>query len=85
MIFIALIIINLVKGVKNFRLLYAQVMIVIAISLQAIGSNMLEYQIIMPLFWLSLGEINMKEIGKGIIRDESNCNVSSTVSYDSGE
>ena len=85
LIFIALIIINLVKGVKNFRLLYAQVMIVIAISLQAIGSNMLEYQIIMPLFWLSLGEINMKEIGKGIIRDESNCNVSSTVSYDSGE
>ena len=46
--------------------------------MQAIGSNMFEYQLIMPIFWYAVGHIaNYKEKG---IENENIRNVFTTVS-----
>lgn len=44
-------------GIQNFRKVTDTTIIIVIIGLQAIGSNMFEFQIVLPLFWMSIGQI----------------------------
>lgn len=44
-------------GVRYMRQLIGPVAILCVVGLQAIGSNMFEFQIVLPLFWMSMGQI----------------------------
>lgn len=69
-------------GVKNKRKLFLPIGIIVCISLQAIGSNLFEYQIIMPIFWYAIGNISYENNRKrnGNTSDESIRNISPTIS-----
>lgn len=47
----------LIKGYRYIKELYMPMGIILVICLQSIGSNMFESQLIMPLFWYSIGLI----------------------------
>lgn len=79
-LFLVIIIRSLKFGVYNFKELFMPVMVIVTISLQAIGSNMFEYQIIMPLFWMAVGQIERYRCQKGKVEYESDSYVSSTIS-----
>ena len=59
-LFISIIIISILKGSTNLKILWAEVGIITALSLQAIGSNIYSFQQLMPLFWFSIGRCNSK-------------------------
>lgn len=44
-------------GLHHMRMLIGPVAILCVVGLQAIGSNMFEFQIVLPLFWISMGQI----------------------------
>lgn len=64
-------------------------LIIICYALQAIGSNVFEYQILAPAFWMSVGEISFAYSTKFIemekIRNENNCTISTSISQDTRE
>ena len=57
-LFISIIIVSILKASRNLKILLIEVGIVIALSLQAIGSNIFSFQQLMPLFWFSIGRCN---------------------------
>ena len=65
LLFVTIIFYVIVKGIKNIKVLFMPLGIVICIAMQAIGSNLFEYQLIMPIFWYAIGHIaSYKEVGK---------------------
>jgi riboflavin transporter FmnP len=67
-IFIAIVIRSLIAGFKDFRNKYLEIGIVMGLAIQAIGSNILTYQIIVPIFWYAVGRLANK---KSIIANEN--------------
>lgn len=60
LLFLTIIISSLVKGFKDLRNNYLEIGIVIGISIQAIGSNIFTYQIVIPIFWYAVGRLATK-------------------------
>lgn len=70
------------KGFYSFKKLYAPILIIIIFLLQAIGSNVFMFQLMAPLFWMSVGEIEAlkkEDRGKRGLNG-STCVLSSTIS-----
>ena len=70
------------KGMYSFKKLYVPMLIILLFFLQAIGSNVFMFQLLVPFFWMSVGEIvgfNKKDIRKESL-NESTCILSPTVS-----
>ena len=81
-IFLYIVIDSLGNGKRYLSNLLAPTMIILIISLQAIGSNMFEYQVIMPLFWAAVGTIESYRKEK---KNENFSVISSTISSNSRE
>ena len=79
-IFLYIVINSLRNGKRYLSDLLAPTMVILAIALQAIGSNMFEYQVIMPLFWATVGTIEKYRKEK---KNEGFSVISSTVSSNS--
>lgn len=66
-LFITIIISSVFAGFRDFRNKYLEIGIVIGLSLIAIGSNIFEYQIIVPTFWYAIGRLaNNNKAGRSI-------------------
>ncbi len=48
---------SLIKGLRNFRKLFLPLGVMVTFMFQSIGSNVLEQQLVAPLFWLAVGQI----------------------------
>lgn len=84
LLFIIVILVCLAKGMKHIRELYMPTMIIIMICLQAIGSNIFEFQITTPLFWISIGQIRGYQTINLTEEDNENIsNVLTTISCNS--
>lgn len=72
-IFLMILLLATANGVKNLREKYLELGIVLSICLIAVGSNILTYQSIAPIFWYSVGRllINDKPASRNIIRIEN--------------
>lgn len=57
-VFIGIMLSIVIKGLKNFRRSAVYLCIVIGILFQAIGSNVLCFQLVVPMFWFAVGRIN---------------------------
>lgn len=80
-VFILIFLLALQKGINKFNVFFLPIAIIVAVALQAIGSNMFEYQIIMPVFWYAIGDICHKKTQKEMVQsNESIGNISSAVS-----
>lgn len=53
---------SLKNGLQNFRENYLETIIVIALCIMSIGSNIFTYQSIAPIFWYSIGRLSLSEI-----------------------
>lgn len=56
-IFIVIILQSFLKGIKFLMPLYREVLVVFVCVMQSIGSNILSFQQVVPLFWFCLGVI----------------------------
>lgn len=54
-IFLIMVLASLIKGMINYKECYFEVVILGLLLLQAIGSNIFEFQQLMPIFWFCLG------------------------------
>jgi len=61
-IFISIIISTIIKGIKSLSEYYLEVGIIIAICLQALGSDIFSFQIVIPIFWYSIGRIHQNTL-----------------------
>ena len=59
-LFASILVLATVSGIKNLREDYMQLGIVLAMCLIAVGSNILTYQSIAPIFWFSVGKLLLK-------------------------
>ncbi len=59
--FIYIIILTFRKGLKDLKSYCAEVGIIAAALLQSIGSNILAFQLAVPVFWFAIGSIHSKE------------------------
>lgn len=57
-VFISIIIGTLFKGFKKLRLHLIEIGVIIGLCLQAIGSDIFSFQLIVPILWYSVGRIN---------------------------
>jgi uncharacterized protein with PQ loop repeat len=57
-VFISIIIGTLFKGFKKLRLHLTEMGIILGLCLQAIGSDIFSFQLIVPILWYSVGRIN---------------------------
>lgn len=80
LLFVIILLYVIVKGIKNFKSLFMPLGIIVCILLQAIGSNLFEYQLIMPIFWYAIGHIASHEKKGKELKNESIRNVSATIS-----
>lgn len=55
------------KGIKNIKEYYAEISLVAMLILQSIGSNVLAFQLITPLFWFAVGRIFEKSSGDEVL------------------
>jgi hypothetical protein len=60
-LFVAILVLAIVNGIKNLREDYMQLGIVLAMCLIAVGSNIFTYQSIAPIFWFSIGKLLLKK------------------------
>lgn len=60
--FVVIIFGSLVKGLKNLHTNYLEIGIVFALCLQAIGSNIFSFQELAPIFWYSLGRLQLRSV-----------------------
>lgn len=58
MLFILIIAVTVISGVRQLREKYLELGIVICLCLMAIGSNIFTYQSLAPIFWYSIGRIS---------------------------
>lgn len=79
-IFLVILFLTVKKGLYSLKELFLPLGIIVCISLQAVGSNMFEYQIIMPLFWYSIGCISHYKKKNEVLICENFRNISATVS-----
>ena len=56
-IFVYLLILTVKRGIKHFSDCYAELGIIGMLLLQSIGSNVLSFQLIAPVFWYAVGRI----------------------------
>jgi hypothetical protein len=59
-IFMSIIIASLFKGLKNLRDNILEVGIIVGLCIQAVGSDIFSFQLIVPLLWYSVGRVNIK-------------------------
>lgn len=79
-IFLMILIWSVKHGLSHLKELFLPLGIIVCISLQAIGSNMFEYQIIMPVFWYAIGCIAYHDRKqKEVLKNANISNVSPTV------
>lgn len=57
-IFLSIIIGSLVKGLKKLRGNILEVGIILGLCIQAVGSDIFSYQLIVPILWYSVGRVN---------------------------
>ena len=82
-IFLIMICYAIIKGTHILKRKFLPVGIIVCVALQAIGSNMFEYQIIMPIFWYAIGDINSQHnfnIKSEVSKNENTGYVSATIS-----
>jgi O-antigen ligase len=59
--FIGIMISTIIKGFRKYKKCLPYLCIVIGILVQSIGSNILDFQLVAPMFWFSVGRINRIE------------------------
>lgn len=68
-LFVYIIFLSLKRGISQFRKYYAEVALIVMLLLQSIGSNVIAFQLITPLFWFAVGKISenhhTKELSAG--------------------
>lgn len=57
-VFMCIMIGTFVKGLKNLRVHILELGIIFGLSLQAIGSDIFSFQLIVPVLWYSIGRVN---------------------------
>lgn len=80
LLFVIILFYVIVKGIKNLKSLFMPLGIIVCILLQAIGSNLFEYQLIMPIFWYAIGHIASYEKEGRELKNENIRNVFATIS-----
>ncbi len=58
--FIGIMVSTIMKGIRNYRRCSVYLCIVLGILFQAIGSSILTFQLVVPMFWFAIGRINCK-------------------------
>lgn len=58
-IFLSIIITSLFKGLKNLRGNILEVGIIVGLCIQAVGSDIFSFQLIVPILWYSVGRVNI--------------------------
>ena len=71
-IFVLILINAFVKGIKNMKLLYRELLVVFVVVAQSVGSNVLSFQQVLPLFWFSIGVIASYKKPKKFVKLEIN-------------
>ena len=56
-IFISIIIVSIMKGVNHLKYLYRELLVIVVCIAQSIGSNILSFQHVVPMFWFCVGVI----------------------------
>lgn len=57
LLFFAIIVTSVLDGCKNLKNRYLELGLVFAICLMGVGSNIFEYQSLIPIFWFSIGRV----------------------------
>lgn len=60
LIFLMIILTSFYNSIKNLKKNYLSLIVVIMLLLQAIGSNIFSFQLLAPIFWFSIGNLNKK-------------------------
>lgn len=63
-IFLSILVLVTLGGFKQFKYCYADLCIIAITLLQSIGSNILSFQLAVPIFWFALGHISSMNIQK---------------------
>jgi hypothetical protein len=74
-LFLMIIICSLTVGFKDFRNKYLEISVVLGTCIMAIGSNIFTYQIIMPIFWYSIGRLSIDYKTRTAADTELNANL----------
>ena len=61
-LFLLLLIQTLYRGCKKIKSVYFEMSVIIILLLQGIGSNIFEFQQLMPLFWFCMGRCNRQSM-----------------------
>lgn len=59
--FLGMMISTIIIGLRSYKKSLPYICIVLGILFQAIGSNILDFQLLGPMFWFSVGRINRKD------------------------
>lgn len=79
-LFIAILLLTLGNGLRFLRNYYMEIGIVLAMLLQSIGSNIIAFQVLTPIFWLSIGVLGNGTKRKGQKSHENYVHVPSSIS-----
>lgn len=81
-LFASIMLLAIGNGLYSLRNYYMEMGIVLAMLLQSIGSNIIAFQVLTPVFWLSVGVLANGKTRKGQKIHENYVHVPSTISCD---
>lgn len=59
-LFIYILAVLIAKGIKNLKLCYTEIAIIVSILLMSIGANVIAFQLCTPLMWYAFGAISIR-------------------------
>lgn len=70
-IFVYIMILSIRNGIKSLKESFAEIAIVVSALLMSIGSNVIAFQLCMPVFWFAVGAMGLKKQGTGSKKNQN--------------